>query len=79
MVGAQVERDVHRHLGQLAVGPSDVRRVLHVWSPISQETTAHHGEVEYGTALIDPTKAEPLVRRARTLVDLAIAIVRLGR
>jgi HEPN domain-containing protein len=37
------------------------------------------GDVEYGTALIASTKAEPLVRRARTLVDLAIEIVRLGR
>lgn len=44
-----------------------------------RELLAAKGEVEYGTALIGPTKAEPLVRRARTLVDLAIEIVRLGR
>jgi len=36
------------------------------------------GDVEYGTALITKVKADPLVRRARSLVDLAIRIVRLG-
>jgi HEPN domain-containing protein len=44
-----------------------------------RELLAAKGDVEYGTALISSTKAEPLVRRARTLVDLAIEIVRLGR
>ena len=44
-----------------------------------RELLAAKGEVEYGTALIGSAKAEPLVRRARTLVDLAIEIVRLGR
>lgn len=44
-----------------------------------RELLAAKGEVEYGTALIGPTKAEPLVRRARTLIDLALEIVRLGR
>ena len=34
--------------------------------------------VEYGTALLSATKADPLVRRARRLVELAIQIVRLG-
>ena len=34
--------------------------------------------VEYGTALLSATKAEPLVRRARRLVELAIQVVRLG-
>jgi uncharacterized protein (UPF0332 family) len=37
------------------------------------------GEVEYSTALVNRAKAEPLVRRARALVDLAAEIVRLGR
>ena len=37
------------------------------------------GDVEYGTALISSAKAEPLVRRGRTLVDLAAGIVNLGR
>lgn len=36
-------------------------------------------DVEYGTVLIDSAKAAPLVRRARTLVELAVEIVRLGR
>ncbi len=36
------------------------------------------GDVEYGTALLTPTKAEPLVRRAQFLVELAARIVRLG-
>jgi len=34
------------------------------------------GEVEYGTTLITLAKAEPLIRRAQTLVDLATRIVR---
>jgi hypothetical protein len=34
--------------------------------------------VEYGTALLSVTKAEPLVPRAWRLVELAIQIVRLG-
>jgi hypothetical protein len=36
------------------------------------------GDVEYGTTLITLAKAGPLVRRARTLVDLANQIVRPG-
>lgn len=44
-----------------------------------RELLAAKGDVEYGTALIGSAKAEPLVRRARTLVDSAIEIVRLGR
>ena len=36
-------------------------------------------EVEYGTALITAAKAETLVGRTRTLVELAVEIVRLGR
>ncbi len=44
-----------------------------------RELIAAKGEVEYGTALITEVKAEPLVRRARSLVELAIEVVRLGR
>lgn len=44
-----------------------------------RELVAAKSDVEYGTNLVTATKAEPLVRRARTLVDLAIEIVRLGR
>ena len=35
--------------------------------------------VEYGTALVTAAKAEPLIRRARSLVELAVEIIRLGR
>jgi HEPN domain-containing protein len=44
-----------------------------------RELIAAKGDVEYGTALIGSPKAEPLVRRARTLVELAVEIIRLGR
>lgn len=43
------------------------------------ELIAMKAEVEYGTKLISLDKAESLVRRAHVLVDLAIAVVRLGR
>jgi HEPN domain-containing protein len=44
-----------------------------------RELLASKGDVEYGTDLMTSAKAEPLVRRARTLVDVALAVVRLGR
>lgn len=44
-----------------------------------RELIASKGDVEYGTNVVTAAKAEPLVRRARTLVELAIAIVRLGQ
>lgn len=44
-----------------------------------RELIAAKSDVEYGAALVNSAKAEPLVRRARTLVDLAAGIVRLGR
>ncbi len=44
-----------------------------------RELISAKGDVEYGTALLTATKAEPLVRRARSLVELATEIVRLGR
>jgi hypothetical protein len=43
-----------------------------------RELISAKGDVEYGTALLTATKAEPLVRRAQLLVELAIRIVRLG-
>ncbi len=43
-----------------------------------RELISAKGDVEYGTALVTATKAEPLVRRARSLVELAVQIVRLG-
>jgi HEPN domain-containing protein len=44
-----------------------------------RELIAAKGDVEYGTDLITATRAEPLARRAISLVDVAIEIVRLGR
>lgn len=43
-----------------------------------RELLAAKADVEYGVALVPRAKAEPLVRRARTLVELALAVVRLG-
>ena len=43
-----------------------------------RELISAKGDVEYGTALVPDTKAEPLVRRAQFLVELATRIVRLG-
>lgn len=44
-----------------------------------RELISAKSDVEYGVALVTAAKAEPLVRRAKTLVDLAVQIVRLGR
>jgi len=44
-----------------------------------RELISAKSDVEYGVALVTAAKAEPLVRRARTLVELAVQIVRLGR
>lgn len=43
-----------------------------------RELVAAKSDVEYGVGLVSKSKAELLVRRARTLVDLAAAVVRLG-
>lgn len=44
-----------------------------------RELLSAKGDVEYGVALVTRTKAESLVRRARTLVDVGVQVVRLGR
>lgn len=44
-----------------------------------RELLGAKADVEYRTTPVTRAKAEPLVRRARTLVDLATGIVRLGR
>jgi HEPN domain-containing protein len=44
-----------------------------------RELLSAKGDVEYGVALVTAVKAESLVRRARSLVELAVQIVRLGR
>jgi hypothetical protein len=43
------------------------------------QTRVSKSAVEYGTVLFTAAKAEPLVRRAQSLVELAVEIVRLGR
>lgn len=43
-----------------------------------RELISAKGAVEYGTTLVTQAKAELLVRRAGSLVDLATSIVRLG-
>lgn len=44
-----------------------------------RELLSVKSDVEYGVALVTAAESEALVRRARTLVDLAVHIVRLGR
>jgi HEPN domain len=44
-----------------------------------RELAAAKSEVEYGSNLITAAKAQPLVRRARSMVELAVEIVRLRR
>ena len=44
-----------------------------------RELVSAKSAVEYGTALITAAKTEPLIRHARTLVELAVQIVRLRR
>jgi HEPN domain-containing protein len=43
-----------------------------------RELLAAKGDVEYGADLVKQAKAEKLVRRARSLVELAVQVVRLG-
>lgn len=68
---AAAARELAQALGQRAesaTAPRALRELLSV-----------KAEVEYGTTLITLAKAEPLVRRARSLVELAEQIVRRGR
>ena len=44
-----------------------------------RELLSAKGDVEYGIALITAARAESLVRRARTLLGLAVQVVKLGR
>jgi hypothetical protein len=44
-----------------------------------RELLSAKGDVEYGVALVTAAKAEVLVWRARSLLELAVQIVRLGR
>ena len=68
---ALAARELRQALGQRpesATAPKALRELL-----------SAKGDVEYGVALVTRTKAESLVRRARSLVDVAIQVVRLGR
>lgn len=66
-----------------AAAGSELRRVLGQRPEAAKaeqslrQLVAAKSDVEYGTSLLSATKTEPLLRRARTLVDLAIGIVRL--
>jgi hypothetical protein len=44
-----------------------------------RELLSAKSDVAYGVALVTAAKAETLVRRARSLLELAVQIVRLGR
>jgi hypothetical protein len=43
-----------------------------------RDLIAAKGDVEYGVALIHKARADALIRRSRSLVQLAVEIVRLG-
>ena len=64
-------KELGRALGQRP-GAEGVVRAL-------RELVAAKADVEYGTDLVTQAKAAILVRRARTVVEVAVQIVRLGR
>lgn len=68
---ATAARELRAALGK-RVGAATAERAL-------RELVSANSAVGYGTALITAAKAESLIRRAQTLVELAIEIVRLGR
>lgn len=43
-----------------------------------RELISSKADIEYGVTLISAAKAEPLVRRSRRLVELAVQVVRLN-
>jgi uncharacterized protein (UPF0332 family) len=67
---ATAAKELKVALGKRAEAPSAEKAL--------RELVSARGEVEYGTGLLTATKAEPLVRRAQLLVELAARIVRLG-
>lgn len=62
---------IHAGLGQRTDSAAATRAV--------RELIAAKTEVEYGANLISSAKASVLIRRAGTLVELAVQIVRLDR
>lgn len=63
-------RELQQALGQRAEAATAEKAL--------RELLAAKSDVEYGVALVQRVKAEPLVRRARTLVQLGVDVVRLG-
>lgn len=67
---ATAAKDLRRALGARPAAATAERAL--------RELLAAKGDVDYGTNLITGAKAEPLVRRADSLVELAAEMVRLG-
>jgi hypothetical protein len=68
---ATAAKELKQALGKRAEAPTAEKAL--------RDLLAAKGEVEYGVALVGAAKAESLVRRARSLLELAVHIVRLGR
>lgn len=68
---ATAARELKQALGKRPDAPT-AGKTLH-------ELLSAKSDVEYGFALVTAGKAESLIRRARTLLELAVQIVRLGR
>lgn len=68
---AVAAKDLKQALGQRPAAAAAERAL--------RELISAKSDVEYGVALIQKAKAEPLVRRARSLVELAIEVVRLAQ
>jgi hypothetical protein len=67
---ASAAKELKAALGKRADAPAAEKAL--------RELISAKGDVEHGTALVTDNKAEPLVRRAQLLVELATRIVRLG-
>lgn len=67
---ATLAKELKTALGKRAESPAAEKAL--------RELISAKGDVEYGTALLTDNKAEPLVRRAQFLVEIATRIVRLG-
>ncbi|MCR6033613.1 hypothetical protein GDP17_19555 [Gordonia jinghuaiqii] len=72
-----LRRSVDHRLGPFLLGRAECPAATTAERALP-ELLAVKGDVEYGTNLITGAKAEPLVRRADSLVELATEIVRLG-
>ena len=67
---ATAAKELKQALGQRPEAPTAEKAL--------RELISAKSDVEYGVALVQRAKAEPLVRRARTLVELAVTVVRAG-